>query len=330
MTNEAENPLVEQTDALLHAAGLHVRDGDLVCLRVRGADRIDYLHRMLTQDVASLTPGEATYACLLTVQGRILGDLLLWDQGEEVVLEMDGGARRAVQPVLEKYVITEDVTIEDVTDRRHRIAILGPDAPALVESAGMPVPPHGHHGSLGDARGAVPARILRFDRRGLPCFELSLDPLEGVRLPEVVALLSSAPECGSRAWAAACVHAAIPRFGRELGEDVLFNEAGLEEAVSWHKGCYPGQEPVVMAKHRGRPPRLLVKLDLEDARHPARGSRVLAGDEEVGRVTSAAPAVGPRPAAALAYVKYAHAKAGRAFAIEGGGHGVVRLPTIEA
>jgi folate-binding protein YgfZ len=312
MTNDADVPVHHQLDALLHGAGLFPRD-DLVCLRVRGADRIDYLHRMLTQDVASITPGEATYACLLTIQGRVLGDLLIWDLGEHALLEMDRAAVAAVRPVLEKYVIADDVAFEEIEGERRRVTLAGPEAAGHLERAGFHLPPHGRHVVDHDVR------VLRFDRRGLPCFEI--DATEGALpdLPDVV-------PCSAEAWAAACVHAAIPRFGSELGEDVLLNEAGLEEAVSWSKGCYPGQEPVMMAKHRGHPPRLLVKLDIEGD-PPLHGAAVRADGTAVGQVTASAAAVGERPAAALAYVKHADARAGRVLDVDGGGRGTASLPS---
>ena len=217
-------------NALLHARETRAT------WRVTGADRLDYLHRMLTQDVQRLPVGQAAYACYLTVKGRILGDLLLWNAGEHLLLELEADAVPAVVPALERYVITDDVTFEDVTASTRRYVLAGPDAAAALESAGFEVP--ASESFVAIECGGSPGHVLRFDRRGLTSFEIAVLPDAAEDLVERLGV----PQDEHR-FAALCVQHAIPRFGHELGDEVLFNEAGLEEAVSWNKGCYPGQEP---------------------------------------------------------------------------------------
>src|SRR5262249_37563278 len=89
--------------------------------------------------------------------------------------------------------------------------------------------------------------------------------------------------------------ARTPRWGREIDDGILPAEAGLDErAVSFTKGCYPGQEPLSRLQHRGHVNRTLRVLEVEEA-HPA--DEVRRGDSVVGRVTSAVPGL------ALAYVR---------------------------
>ena len=304
---DAADPLVEAA-TLLQECGLVPRE-DLARIRVTGADRVDYLHRMLTQDIAGLAVGAATYACLLTVKGRILGDMLVWHLDDHLLLEMPAGARAGVMGVLERYVIADDVAFAEETPvERH--ALIGPAAEACLRSARIAPPAAGQACWAGPVDGVV--RILRFDRRGLPIFEIAGD----VARIEV-------PVLGSRAYEIARVHHDIPAFGAELGEDVLFNEAGLEEAISWTKGCFPGQEPVVMAKHRGHPPRHLVKIGF-DAEPPPPGAQLFLDGQAVGHVTSSAPAIQRWEAAALAYVKHALAEPGAVFTLEDGTTALVR------
>lgn len=301
-------------------AALHRRRG-LATWRVAGADRGDYLHRMLTQDVQRLAPGRADYACFLTVKGRILGDLLLWNAGDHLLLELEAAAVPAVMPGLERYVIADDVSFEDVTALGARYVLAGPEAATTLAAGGFEAPTDGAF--LEIECGGSPGRILRFDRRGLMSFEIAVAPSAAGDLEERLGMADD----GDR-YAALCVHHAIPRFGAELGDDVLFNEAGLEEAVSWSKGCFPGQEPVVMARHRGRPPRLLVQLALAGDTLPEPGAHVLADGAEVGVITSVAAGDGG-PAAALAYVKHALAEEGRTFDLAGGGQAVAHVPRTE-
>ena len=111
----------------------------------------------------------------------------------------------------------------------------------------------------------------------------------------------------------------VPRWGRDFGADTLPQEAGLKHAVSFDKGCYLGQEPVVMLEHRGKPPKRLVRLELEDAVEV--GAPVEAAERQVGRVTSAA---GTR---ALALVKR-KALEGEA-PLEVGGRALTRWALVE-
>jgi folate-binding protein YgfZ len=84
------------------------------------------------------------------------------------------------------------------------------------------------------------------------------------------------------------IAAATPRFGREIDHRVLPAEAGLtERAVSFTKGCYPGQEPIARLQYRGRANRRLAVLELDDDHAPAADAEIVSGEKVVGRVTSA-------------------------------------------
>jgi folate-binding protein YgfZ len=324
VARDDEIPIRREAEALIRAAGLH-RRGAHALLRVTGADRLDYLHRMLTQRVSDLAAGQAVQACLLTVQGRILGDLLVWNAGDHVRLETTRAALPGVRPLLERYVVADDVAFADESATEAAYVLAGPDALGVLVRAELPVPVEGAFAEVRE--GGALTRILRLGRRGLSCYELRV-PAQGASALEARLLATQdVLLAGPRAWAWCCVHHGIPVFGRELGEDVLFNEAGLEEAIAWDKGCFPGQEPVTMARHRGRPPRRLVAVHLEDERPVERGSDVRAGDRSVGRVTAWAPALAGRAARCLAYVRADAAEEGRRVRVDGGGPGTIHGPS---
>lgn len=314
MTSTGEPVLSDQVRAMEEGAGLCVREGAR-SLRVFGADRTAYLHRMLTQEVASLAPGQATYACLLTVKGRILGDLLLWVHEDEIFLEAEAHALPPVRSTLEKYVIADDVGFEDVSGSRSRFALTGAAAPDALDAVGLEVP---HSGRFLRIEGGG-ASVLRFDRRGLPCFEFAATPDVAAAMREMLLTDGHVAPCAPEAWDAVCVHRGIPVFGRELGEDVLFNEAGLEEAVSWSKGCFPGQEPVFKARHVGEAPRRLVRMVLDTGRRLPPRTALLHDGRAVGYVTSWASGLEGRRPRALGYVRRAHGEAGTELEVEGGG-----------
>ena len=326
MARDDAYPIHREAEALIRAAGLHRRERH-VALRVTGADRLDYLHRMLTQSVSGLAVGQATYACLLTPKGRILGDLLLWSSEDHLRLEMARDALPAVRPALERYVITDDVEFADVVPEEAAWVLAGPDALGVLVRAGIDVPAEGRFGAFDLDEGTV--TILRRTRRGLPTFELRAAASDAAALEARLLGTEDVQLAGPRAWAWACAQYGIPLYGRELRDDHLFNEAGLEEAITWGKGCFPGQEPVVMAKHRGHPPRLLVAVDLENETPVERGAEVRIDDATVGSVTAWAPTLAHRPARALAYVRHAQAVEGRRVQVAGAGPGTVHLLSPE-
>ena len=92
------------------------------------------------------------------------------------------------------------------------------------------------------------------------------------------------------------IEAGIPRWGREIDDQILPAEAGLDEThISFSKGCYPGQEPVARQRYRGKVNRKLRVLDVEGDATP--GTELVLDGKTVGRITSAVPGV------ALGYVR---------------------------
>ena len=92
------------------------------------------------------------------------------------------------------------------------------------------------------------------------------------------------------------IEAGIPRWGREIDDQILPAEAGLDEThISFSKGCYPGQEPIARQRYRGKVNRKLRVLDVEGDATP--GTELVLDGKTVGRITSAVPGV------ALGYVR---------------------------
>ncbi len=281
-------------------AGLIRRD-DRQWVRVAGADRADYLHRMLTQDVLGIAPAHARAACLLTPTGRIVGDLLIWNAADVYWLDVPRNAPE-VLATLEKYVILEDTTFAPADDVR--LDLVGPHASEVLAGAGLPVPAPGacREGALG----AGSATVLHVDLGRRPRFILKL-PADTAS--DAAAALGVV-ELGLGAYHVARVEEGEPDFGSELNDGVLFNEAGLQQSVSWSKGCFPGQEPVVMALDRGHPPRALCVLASEGPDVPTTGTPLTHEGQTVGSVTSSAASPTAGGVRALAYVRDAAAHVG--------------------
>ena len=285
-------------------------------LRASGVDRVRFLDGMLTNDVADLGPGRCCYAALLNRKGRILADLNAIALEGEILLDTAPGTGPSVAETLEKFIIADDVTLEDLTDRWAHFAIEGPDA---ASAAG------------GAAAGLPGGRVAQEQREGETLLWLGGGELTagGVQLMgprfavEAAVAALGLPELAPEAAEILRVEAFLPRYGVDMSERNLLPETRLEHAVDYAKGCYIGQEIVARIRSRGRVNRLLVKLRTADLVHPE--APIHADGKAVGEVTSAvlSPCSGPL---ALGYVRREHARPGSRLEVEGADAEVLHPP----
>jgi folate-binding protein YgfZ len=257
-------------------------------LIVRGPDRARFLHSMVTNDVEALRPGAGCRAAMLSVKGRLHGELVIYCDDDALLLEMDPALRAPLRDVLEKHIVMDDVEIEDVTDGGRELALYGDEARiALATALGAPVPdlqPY-HHATVGGVRVAATPELA----------------LPGYHVFGAVAVDGAQP-LDDDAYEVVRVEAGRPRWGIDVDADRLVLEANLDDAISLTKGCYLGQEVVARATARGHVNRRLLGLRLDGTTPVGRGSRLShPAREEAGLVTSSvvSPRFGP---IALAYV----------------------------
>ena len=285
-TPAAAPPGVAAGYARLRAGAPAAVRGRAALIWVEGPDAGGFLHGLLTNDVAALAPRGSCAALLLDAKGHIQAAMRVRNDGEGAyTLLVDAEAADAVAGLLERYHFSED------------LEILGPEAVQVVTLTGDVAVP----GSL--AQIAVPG-VLPGSR------ELVVD--------DAAAALAAlgVEEAPADALELARIAAGVPRVGVDTGPATLVQEAGLEdEAVSFSKGCYLGQETVARVAYRGRVNRRLRGIALGAPAAP--GAAVLSGGREVGRLTSAgvAPDLGP---IALATVRH-ELEPGAEVEVEGSG-----------
>ncbi|OFV91736.1 MAG: hypothetical protein A3H95_02085 [Acidobacteria bacterium RIFCSPLOWO2_02_FULL_64_15] len=302
---------------------------------VSGKDRASYLQGLLTNDIAALKAGEGCYAAYLTPQGRMLADLLVYELGDVILLTLNGDVKDTVLARLDQFIFAEDVQLGDVTGSFAQVAVVGPRSAAAVASAIDGVSPDvlsalGEHGNLRALFGGQPAIVARVTDTGEPGFDVFLDR------SQVEAFTSRLGGAGVAALDfvtadAIRIEAGVPLFHRDMDEDTIPLEAGIESrAISLTKGCYVGQEVIIRVLHRGhgRVARKLVGLTLDGDQAPPSGAVVRSGDREIGHVTSStlSPALG-RPIA-LAYVHRDFVEPGTAVVVDGASALVTKLPFV--
>ncbi len=272
-------------------------------IRVTGSERVRWLDGMVSQDVASMSPGSVAPALALTHQGRIVGDPWLWVFDDHVWMDLASAAIEPVQSHLDRLIIADDVTLTAEGSESARFTLEGESAAsAACEVLGA----------------AADAELCTVDFEGealvIACHGL-LSP-EGVqlriaashaealeaRLSTAAGLVAESPE----AFEQRRISTGVPWYGRELDASVLPAEARLDAAISTTKGCYAGQEVVARMRSRGRVSSLLVRLAFEGQHAPAPGTHILVGGKKVGEITSATdhPSEG---AIGMGFVKTAHA-----------------------
>ena len=273
-------------------------------LRAGGKDARDYLHRTCTQAVRDLPAGRTAYAAFLDAKGHLLGEGHLLGLDDGVLLDLDPLALARTREPLERFVIMDDVTFEDLSEAQAVVPLLGAGAPAAA--AALP-------GGAGLAHENV--------RRGAPALDL-VRPIAEAQGVRAALLAAGAVPLDEEALEALRVLGGLARYGVDMDASRLPMEAALtRSAIAFDKGCYTGQEVVLRATQRGQIQKGLVQLELPPAGGP--GARLRCGDAEVGVVTSAAET--PEGRLGLGYLRRAQWQPGLRLALaEAPGEAVVR------
>jgi folate-binding protein YgfZ len=255
-------------------------------LALTGTGAKEFLAGQVTNDTEALVPGEGCYAAFLTPKGKMLGDLRILDRGEELLLDTERSALQALFDMIRRFKIGYDVQLHKRTVERGLLSLLGPDAPRIAVAETLPAVEHANAAVEIDGIAAVVART----DTGV---DLICDAADTEQLIRVLRDRGAAP-VSEDASEILRVERGRPRYGIDLDETVIPQEAGLNErAVSFTKGCYVGQETVARLYYKGKPNRHLRGLRLSAPTEP--GAELCLGERSVGRLTSSvlSPAHGP-------------------------------------
>jgi folate-binding protein YgfZ len=324
--------------AVRRSAGLF-RHAERGVIAVQGGDRARWLQGMVSNDVASLSPGPTSsgcYAVLLTPKGKIVADMQVLLRPEAFWLDLAGAAAASVIERLDRYIIADDVTLSDESQALARLGVEGPNAEAVLRAAGVDALP-GSDAVLDGYVGGAEVAIARFGWTGETGFQLFV-PRQSEEAVAAALMEAGAGvglvEASEEALEILRIEAGVPRFGRELSEDVLPDEARLSRAISYSKGCYTGQEIIARLHSRGQVNHLLVGLRLGDDAVPDVGEEIWPDSDDsggsrpgraIGELTSVclSPEMGQ---IGLAFVRRAQAEPGTRLRIAGIAASVASLP----
>lgn len=316
-------------------------------IAAHGADRIEYLNRMVTQELKGLGPGRACRSFWLNRKGRIDADLRLIELGDQTLIATDLLAASRTVETLSEFVFTEDVTLADRTDDLHMLALHGPTAWRLLSRAALIDPalaPQSPDTALTFAIGGRNIIADRQDALGVPGFDLIIPAEDLVAVYESLLRAAESHDknapppdrirlkpAGWHAWNIARIEAGWPVFNIDFGERSLPHETGvLKDRVSFTKGCYLGQEVVARMQSLGHPKQILVGVRLELPEEgraedlPIAGAPVYAANDAdakpIGAVTSStrSPMLGDA-GICFAQVKWGRHEHGAALRIDAAG-----------
>lgn len=277
-------------------------------IRAQGEDRARLLHAMTTNQVETLQPGEGCYAFFLNAQGRILGDVNVLCFEDHFLLDTEPETRSKIYEHLDRYIIVDDVTLEDETDRTATLSIEGPGAGAALANLGIPQPAAAYS-SVPWNFGSASGLIARLDTTGRGGFFL-IFPKEEKQA--VAARLADAgyPQATADEARVVRIESGRPRYGEEIVERYLVQETGQLQAVHFSKGCYLGQEIVERVRSRAQIHRVLRRLEIDADEPPPSGTKLKSGDADAAEIASAVYSPELGKIVAMAYVRTQFAEPG--------------------
>lgn len=284
-------------------------------IELTGDDAVSFLHNLCTNDIQNLADGAVCEAFLTTAKARIVAHVVVYRDGSRLLLDTDAGQAQTLLGHLNHFLVTEQVEMANRTHELAHLHLCGPVAQSVLAKA---------LGSKLDLTALHLQRVAfagdtllvgRMDRLALLAYDLicRAGVVEQLRQALVSAGTTLA---GLDTYEILRVEAGWPVFGKELDANRFVVEVDrIGQAICYTKGCYLGQEPIVMARDRGQVNRKLMGLMIAGTDPALVGARVFDSEQEVGQVTSSvrSPRLGE---IALAYLRRGNWDPGKILEVE--------------
>ena len=287
-------------------------------LRITGKDRVSFLNGLLTNDISQLKENEGQRSALLNSKARVLADLHLYAQPDSLLVDTGESPASHVKEILDMFIITEDVQIQDSSRDLVQLTVQGPrSSQAIKEVLG----PEAQDLKQLEQKTLGPSTIIARDRTGQSGYDIILPALEAEPVWHGFLLnggdLGLNP-VGSQALEILRLEAGYPKYATDIDENTIILEAGFKDAINFNKGCYLGQEVVARATHIGRVNKQLVGLEVETKDSVSPRSKLMSDGREAGFITSAAFSPGLGRVASLGYANREFAKEGTRVNVQSG------------
>ena len=275
-------------------------------LLVSGLEAVMFLNGLITNDMKTLAVNSWMPAVFPNVQGRLIAAVRIIHRDDGFLIDTESATIGTVAKLLERFTLACDFRLKDLTSATAMLSVQGTNAAEVIRQA------------LGEtaatvAREQVAAAqvengshvtVIRATHTGEDGFDLFINTTEAEGL-RVALIAAGAQPIGSDTAETLRIEAGIPRFGIDMDETKVVTETNLDDAVSFTKGCYIGQEIIARIKYRGHVAKKLTGVLLEQDVELESGAKILSPDDkEIGSITSSTISPRLKQTIALAYVKY--------------------------
>jgi aminomethyltransferase len=316
--------------ALVSAAGVYDL-GWRAKIVLTGSDRVRWTNGMVTNNVRDLPQNHGNYNFILNPQGRIQGDLYVYNFGDHLLVDTELWQAERLKDIFDKFIIMDDVEVSDISDKLTGIAVQGPQALSTLRIIGITI--------ADDVEPLLVARsvwrevgisVTRMASDIAQTYEIWLAPENAPKLWNGI-LAAGAKPVGADAVEVFRVAAGVPRYGQDIRERDLPQETGQSQALHFTKGCYVGQEIVERIHSRGNVHRQFTGFVINGAQ-PEPGAKIEVDGKEVGEITSSKqlPTESGTEVVALGYIRKEAAEPGKSVQVSGSPAIVVRPPFKEA
>src|SRR5258708_2273809 len=247
-TQTGDASLRTEFRALTSSCGIYRLDRAHISLT--GSDRVRWLNGMITNNVRDLAVGHGVYAFLLNPQGKIQADLYAFNRGESLIVETEQAQVETMLQIFDRYIIMDDVEVENLTGKIAVIGVAGPKSEAVL-SATVPAlsfrkTPEQERSArelLESKWGGEQFALVCGDNPAISNYEIWISPAHTESIWNDL-LRSGAQEIHTDALETLRIASGIPKFGQDIRQPDLPQETGQERALNFTKGCYVGPEIV--------------------------------------------------------------------------------------
>lgn len=290
-------------------------------LELRGQNAVQFLNGLVSNDVKTLLPGDGVLAAFPTLQGKLAALCRIYNVGAHLLLELDPANRAKIFKNLSRFVPAGEFFVNDVSEQLALFALQGPQTPALIAALTEQPAPNTTKYKITERKiSATVVLIAAHERCGETGFDLFVPAASAASVWERL-LAQGARAVGQTAFETRRIEAGVPREGVDVGEDYILLESALDDAVSYTKGCYLGQEVIARIHWRGQPAKQLRGLLIESDHLPIPRAELHAVDgnmagRRVGEITSRAHSLALDQLIALGYVHRYYLNPGTEFIIK--------------
>jgi aminomethyltransferase len=278
---------------------------------VSGSEAVQFLNGLITNDVKALEAGAWMQAAFPNAQGRLLAHVRVLHVADGFLFDTEAATREAVLKTLGRFTLAGDFRVTDLTDETAALSVQGARAEELVLRVLGEEAAHVARGRVARVeRNGLALNVIRATHTGEDGFDIFVSAAEAQAVRDALAE-AGAQEVGAEALETLRIEAGLPLYGVDVDESNVVLEAAQDEAVSYTKGCYIGQEIIARIHWRGHVAKRLAGVVLDEGGSFRRDDRVRSTDgKEIGRITSAVFSPRLQRFIGLGLIKYDYLKHG--------------------